>query len=59
VTIGALWTHSQPSAAMLAAYAADPELAAMRLDFAAVTREALAIAVAGLLARAAAARPVC
>jgi hypothetical protein len=55
VTIGALWTHSQPSAAMLAAYAADPELAAMRLDFAEMTREALAIAVAGLLARAGAA----
>jgi AcrR family transcriptional regulator len=58
VTIGALWTYCQPSAAMLAAYAADPELAALRLDFADVTREALAIAVAGLLARAAAARPV-
>jgi AcrR family transcriptional regulator len=56
VTVGALWTHSQPSAAMLAAYAADPELAALRLDFTAVTREALAIAVAGLLARTA--RPV-
>jgi AcrR family transcriptional regulator len=58
VTIGALWTHCRPSAAVLAAYAADPELAALRPDFVDVTREALAVAVAGLLARAAAARPV-
>jgi AcrR family transcriptional regulator len=56
VTIGALWAHCRPSPAVLAAYAADPELAALRPDFAEVTREALAVAVAGLLARAA--RPV-
>ena len=31
---GALWAHAQPSAAMLAAYEADPSLAAFRLDFA-------------------------
>ena len=31
---GAIWANCQPSAAMLAAYAADPGLAAMRLDFA-------------------------
>src|SRR5215475_2738325 len=29
---GAVWPSAQPSAAMLAAYQADPELAAMRLD---------------------------
>ena len=28
MTTGALWPHTQPSAAMLAAYEADPELAA-------------------------------
>src|SRR5882762_8947876 len=30
---GAVWTHARPSPAMLAAYDADPALAAMRLDF--------------------------
>ncbi|GAA3136490.1 TetR family transcriptional regulator [Streptomyces rectiviolaceus] len=50
---GGVWTHSQPSAAMLAAYEADPELAALRLDFTAVVREALEVLLSGLLARAA------
>jgi AcrR family transcriptional regulator len=49
---GALWPHSHPSDAMLAAYQADPSLAAMRIDFAATVREILEIFVAGLLARA-------
>jgi Tetracyclin repressor-like, C-terminal domain len=48
---GALWPHTQPSAAMLAAYAADPELAALRLDFTATVREFLQVMIAGLLAR--------
>ena len=48
---GALWTHSRPSAAMLAAYEADPALAAMRLDFTATMREVMQILLAGLLAR--------
>ncbi|HUY44306.1 MAG TPA: TetR family transcriptional regulator [Streptosporangiaceae bacterium] len=48
---GAVWTHAQPSAAMLAAYAADPALAAMRLDFTATLREVLEVLIAGLLAR--------
>jgi AcrR family transcriptional regulator len=47
----ALWPHTHPSAAMLAAYAADPELAALRLDFAATLSEILEVLVAGLLAR--------
>jgi Tetracyclin repressor-like, C-terminal domain len=51
MTAGALWPHTQPSAAMLAAYAADPELAAMRLDFAATLGEVLEVTTAGLLAR--------
>jgi AcrR family transcriptional regulator len=48
---GGLWPHSQPSAAMLAAYAADPDLAALRIDFTATVREVLEILIAGLLAR--------
>lgn len=48
---GAVWSHSRPSAALLEAYAADPELAAMRLDFTDTLREVLAVLVAGLLTR--------
>jgi AcrR family transcriptional regulator len=48
---GALWPHTQPSAAMLAAYAAEPDLAAMRLDFGATLDEVLQVMTAGLLAR--------
>jgi AcrR family transcriptional regulator len=51
LTTGALWPHTQPSAAMLAAYDADPELAAMRLDFTATIREVLDVMAAGLLAQ--------
>jgi AcrR family transcriptional regulator len=51
MTTAALWPHTQPSAAMLAAYAADPTLAAMRLDFTATLREVLEVLTAGLLAR--------
>jgi AcrR family transcriptional regulator len=51
MTAGALWPHAQPSAAMLAAYQADPELAALRLDFTGTLREVLAVMIAGLLAR--------
>ena len=36
---------------MLAAYEADPALAAMRLDFTATVRELLQVMIAGLLAR--------
>jgi AcrR family transcriptional regulator len=48
---GALWPHTQPTAAMLAAYAADPELGAMRLDFTTTLREAAEVLISGLLAR--------
>jgi AcrR family transcriptional regulator len=51
MTTAALWPHTQPSAAMLAAYAADPALAAMQLDFTATLREVLEVLTAGLLAR--------
>ena len=49
---GAVWTHAKPSAAMLAAYEADPDLAALRLDFLDALRDVLEVLVAGLLARA-------
>jgi AcrR family transcriptional regulator len=48
---GALWAHGQPSAAVLAAYEADPSLAVFRLDFQATLTEVLAVLTAGLLAR--------
>ena len=48
---GSLWAYSRPSPAMLAAYDADPELAAMRMDFEAAVRDLLATLLAGLLAR--------
>jgi hypothetical protein len=51
MTTGALWPHTQPSAAMLAAYEADPELAALRLDFTETLREVLEVMSAGLLTR--------
>ena len=51
---GALWPHAQPSAAMLAAYQTDPDLAAARLDFTATIGEVLEVMSLGLLARGAA-----
>jgi AcrR family transcriptional regulator len=48
---GAVWTHAKPSPAMLAAYEADPDLAALRLDFLATLSEVLEVLIAGLLAR--------
>jgi AcrR family transcriptional regulator len=54
LSAGAVWAHTHPSAAMQAAYEADPELAALRLDFTPALRELLAVLLAGLLAR----RPV-
>jgi AcrR family transcriptional regulator len=49
----ALWPHTQPSAAMLAAYEADPALAALRLDFTSTVGEVVQVMTAGLLARSA------
>ncbi|WP_406147069.1 TetR family transcriptional regulator [Streptomyces sp. NBC_01012] len=45
------WQCSRPSDAMLAVYASDPELAAMRLDFTDLVRRATAVAATGLLTR--------
>ncbi len=47
---GALWAATQPSAAMLAAYEQEPDLAAMRLDFAVAMRDLVRLVLAGLLA---------
>ncbi|GAB3812268.1 TetR/AcrR family transcriptional regulator [Kribbella italica] len=46
---GAIWTHSRPSAAILAAYAAAPELSAMRVEFEPALRSALDGLLFGLL----------
>jgi AcrR family transcriptional regulator len=51
MVISGLWPLAQPSPAMLAAYEADPALAAMRVDFAATLREVLEVLISGLLAR--------
>ena len=48
---GALWAHGQPSAAVLAAYAADPSLAVFQVDFGGTLTEVIAVLVAGLIAR--------
>ncbi|MGW3984153.1 TetR family transcriptional regulator [Streptomyces mirabilis] len=45
------WQCSRPSPEMLAAYASDPELAAMRLDFTDLVRRTTAVTASGLLAR--------
>jgi AcrR family transcriptional regulator len=49
----ALWVHSRPPAAVEAAYAARPELAAMRIDIEQALPATLTVVLAGLLARAA------
>ena len=49
--VGALWAATRPSPAVCAVYEADPELAAMRLDFGDALRELLATVITGLLAR--------
>ncbi len=51
VLASALWPATRPSASMLAAYDADPALAAMRLDFAPALREAVCVIISGTLAR--------
>ncbi|EHN72589.1 hypothetical protein SMCF_7993 [Streptomyces coelicoflavus ZG0656] len=51
LTAMAAWQCSRPSEAMLAVYASDPELAAMRLDFTDLVRRATAVIASGLLPR--------
>lgn len=57
LTTAAAWPYSQPSPAMLAAYAADPAVAAMRVAFTDILRQVLAVTISGLLARGAAGPP--
>ncbi|MEV1170651.1 hypothetical protein [Nonomuraea sp. NPDC049784] len=45
------WPCSRPSEAMLGAYASEPALAAMRLDFTEVMRRTVEVTISGLLAR--------
>ncbi|MEV0621848.1 TetR family transcriptional regulator [Nonomuraea sp. NPDC050404] len=47
----AAWPCDRPSEAMLAAYASDPNLAAMRLDFTDVMRRTVKVTISGVLAR--------
>ncbi|MFF4756180.1 TetR family transcriptional regulator [Streptomyces sp. NPDC002514] len=51
MVIGAVWTHSRPSQAMLTAYEADPSLAALSLHFGPTLQEMVATLAAGVLAR--------
>ncbi|MBQ6643135.1 MAG: TetR/AcrR family transcriptional regulator [Saccharopolyspora sp.] len=46
------WPLCRPSEAMLAAYAADPALAELRMNFTDMLRRSLAVTISGLLARA-------
>ncbi|MFD6156229.1 TetR/AcrR family transcriptional regulator [Nocardia sp. NPDC060256] len=50
LTAGSLWTHSHPSAAMLAAYQQHPDLAAACIDFTDTGTDLLNILAVGLLA---------
>jgi Tetracyclin repressor-like, C-terminal domain len=52
MVIGAAWTHARPSKSMLAAYDADPSLAALRMDFTERLEQLLATLIAGTLGRA-------
>jgi AcrR family transcriptional regulator len=48
---GAIWTHSHPTPPVLAAYEADPALAALRMDFEPALRAALETLLHGALPR--------
>jgi AcrR family transcriptional regulator len=49
---GAIWTHSHPVPAILAAYEADPSLAAIRMSFAPALTDSLRTLLYGVLPRA-------
>jgi AcrR family transcriptional regulator len=49
--VSALWPATRPSASMLAAYEADPALAATRMYFAPALREAVSVLISGTLSR--------
>ncbi|UGT41943.1 TetR/AcrR family transcriptional regulator [Nocardia yamanashiensis] len=50
LSAGALWSHSHPAPAMLAAYEQHPELAAVRLEFVPVLTDLLTVLARGILA---------
>ena len=52
VLVGALWTHTHPAPAMVAAIQADPALAAFMNDFAGELTAAIRVTLCGLLAEA-------
>ncbi len=49
---GAVWTHAHPTPALLAAFDADPSLAALRMEFEPTLREQLTTLLTGVLPRA-------
>ncbi|MBL8927202.1 MAG: TetR/AcrR family transcriptional regulator [Pseudonocardia sp.] len=51
MTVSAVWPHSRPTEALIAAYAADPELATGQLDFTDFVTNTTATTISGLLAR--------
>jgi AcrR family transcriptional regulator len=51
MSVGAVWSHAHPSAAMIAACENDAELAMSSLDFTAATREMIEILTIGELTR--------
>ena len=48
---GAVWNHSHPTAALLAAFEADPSLAPLRMEFEPTLREQLTTLLVGVLPR--------
>ena len=48
---GSLWSHTNPSPAMIAAYDSDPALTILRLDFTTIVSELARTLISGLLAR--------
>ena len=51
LAISAAWPYNKPPKALLAAYAADPALAPLQVEFAVVVRQTLEVTISGLLAR--------
>lgn len=49
LTTSAAWPHNHPSEALLAAYEADPDIAAARLNFVGIVTRLLTVLITGLL----------
>lgn len=50
LTTGAIWSHGQPSPAILAAYEADPSLTVLRIEFEPALTEVLTVLLLGWIA---------